>query len=145
MLQFYRSFRENRFEDCLALCDRYDALLNQTQKASCKLHQTENSYNRALVYYLMGEFEKAGALFQSIKEQAPQLHLSTLSQQYLEKIEANETDLIADTSVVAAEEYDMFEGKGKSVYQKRAIIKIVKVVLFAVLLLAVWGEILLRV
>ncbi|MBR2926606.1 MAG: hypothetical protein IKC31_03395 [Clostridia bacterium] len=145
--QFYKAYLDKDFEQCIALTEDKAAKVRKNHPTK-NLDQLAYQRNFAIVYYELGEFEKAKEIFRHLMEAAPNLNnFYELSARYITAIEQNGSpDLMLQVGQeeITQTERELFslqkKAKKENIVAKLATAVICFLVGFLVLTSIAYGE-----
>lgn len=112
-------FINAEFEECIKLCEENDI---KSVGKNNKLFAINQNFKYAMAFYYLGKCDEATWHFNQIIQTAPKLHLSSISQKYLEVIHSNSKLSFSEQTILPNENYQIFDDKILTKQRKRKII-----------------------
>lgn len=92
---FFIHYVNEEFELCLKECDKIEDWVRNQKNKHVTFEMVRINFMRAVVYYRLGEFDKARELFENITQTAPNMQYADISQNYLKAIETGDNHYIS--------------------------------------------------
>lgn len=118
---YYRHFLKSNFETCQVLCKSKEEALKTKKPNNSNYDALVNSFYYAVACYSAGNIETAQQVFDEIIHKAPQMQLSTISQRYVDSINATSELTIID-DLIPQKNYQPYDDKTiKKIHRHKAI------------------------
>lgn len=106
LFRFYRHCLDRNFENCLAIYD--DIKANSNPKSlTYKIDGLYGDFNCAVIYYKMGDYEKAKQYFAKVTKKGAKMNASTLAKEYLYAIESGDDSCLKKDEILPDDNYSI--------------------------------------
>ena len=137
--KFFSYYLKGEYENCFVECDKIEEWLKNPKNKNKNLpfEMLMLKFMRAVVYYDMGELEKASAIFQTIIVEAPNMHYAKISTEYLKAIATGNEQYITTEALFI----DRYRVENPQLNKKRPawFVAVAWVLFVALVIFAVWG------
>lgn len=134
---YYHHFLNGDYNACLEMCKRKSGSL-KSQFSATKYHVCISTFYYAVACYSASNLTEAKSIFEKIVSSAPKLHLSVISQKYIDAID-NNAKISTIEYILPTENYQPYNEKTVKKLKRHRVILIISVILLciSVVLLAV--------